>query len=67
MPYSFLCDFDGTVAPVDIGAELVRRFSTDGETRRQSLVEEWRDGTLGYRELTQAECRGVKVSEQEAL
>src|SRR5437867_11528652 len=67
MPYAYLCDFDGTVAPTDIGAELVRRFSIDHEASRRGLLEQWRGGTIGYRELTASECRGVRVTEQEAL
>ena len=31
MPLVYLCDFDGTISPSDIGASLVRRFSTEDE------------------------------------
>jgi 2,3-diketo-5-methylthio-1-phosphopentane phosphatase len=67
MPTAFLCDFDGTVAPDDIGAAFVRRFSAgrDGEIR--PLLERWRAGEVGHRELTVAECRLVATTESDAL
>ena len=30
MPFAYLCDFDGTVSPRDIGAAFADRFSPDG-------------------------------------
>ena len=27
MPFAYLCDFDGTVSPADIGAELIGRYT----------------------------------------
>jgi 2,3-diketo-5-methylthio-1-phosphopentane phosphatase len=63
----FLCDFDGTVAPADIGEALVERFSTGGPERRRSLLEDWRAGTIGHRELTVAECDALRVTRDEAI
>ena len=65
--YAFLCDFDGTIAPYDIGAEFIRSFSPGMEAERNTLLAAWRDGSIGSRELTEAECRMVRVSEAEAM
>ncbi len=67
MPVAFLCDFDGTAAPADIGASFVRRFSPVPEERRHDLLERWKRGDLGSRDLTLAECEGLAASEQDAL
>lgn len=67
MRSTFLCDFDGTIAPADIGAVLVERFSTGGRERREALLAGWVEGTVGSRELTEAECAAVRVTEAEAL
>jgi len=67
MRATFLCDFDGTVAPADIGKALVERFSTGAPERRQALLEEWRSGAIGHRELTVAECEAVRVTRDEAI
>jgi len=63
---AFLCDFDGTVSPADIGAALIRRFAPDAEPERVTLLERWASGALGHRELTEAECAPVRVTEAEA-
>jgi len=65
MPVAWLCDFDGTVSPGDIGAGLVERFSPAGPPRRE--LAEWLAGRIGHRELTRAECARMRVGEAEAL
>jgi 2,3-diketo-5-methylthio-1-phosphopentane phosphatase len=63
----FLCDFDGTVAPHDIGAALVRRFSRGSDAEMKVLLDRWRAGEIGHRALTVAECSGLAVTEADAL
>jgi 2-hydroxy-3-keto-5-methylthiopentenyl-1-phosphate phosphatase len=65
--YAFLCDFDGTIAPRDIGAEFARRFSRGRDAEREALLARWMDETLGSRELTEAQCALLTVNEDEAL
>lgn len=67
MPVAYLCDFDGTVSPNDIGAAFAERFSPDGVAERLPEITEWRAGRLGHRALTQAQCAVMRVSEAEAL
>jgi 2,3-diketo-5-methylthio-1-phosphopentane phosphatase len=67
MPYAFLCDFDGTVAPDDIGAALVKRYSHALESRMASLLARWRADELATRDVIEAECATLEVSEAEAL
>ncbi len=67
MRATFLCDFDGTVAPADIGKALVERFSTGDPGRRHALLEDWRAGAIGHRELTVAECDDVRVTRDQAI
>jgi HAD superfamily phosphoserine phosphatase-like hydrolase len=67
MRTAYLCDFDGTVAPEDIGATFVRRFSNGRARELRPLLERWRAGEVGSRELAAAECRLLTVSEPEAL
>ncbi|HTM58477.1 MAG TPA: HAD-IB family phosphatase [Candidatus Udaeobacter sp.] len=75
---AFLCDFDGTVSPEDIGHNFVMRFSARGDARAsdaerreanarlEDLAARWRAGTLGHRELTEAECALLRCDENEA-
>jgi 2,3-diketo-5-methylthio-1-phosphopentane phosphatase len=63
---AFLCDFDGTVAPRDVGAEFMAAFSPEMGAERDVLLEAWKRGTIGSRELTETECRFVRVHEPEA-
>jgi 2-hydroxy-3-keto-5-methylthiopentenyl-1-phosphate phosphatase len=65
--YAFVCDFDGTISPSDIGAEFVRAYSPGREAERGRLLEAWVSGAIGSRELTEAECRLVRVDEAEAV
>ncbi len=67
MRYAMLCDFDGTVAPFDIGAGLVRRFGRGPTDELERALERWRAGDIGHRELTEVECRRLAVTESEAL
>jgi 2-hydroxy-3-keto-5-methylthiopentenyl-1-phosphate phosphatase len=67
MPFAYLCDFDGTISPQDIGAALVRRFSAGREAEREALLARWFEGGMGHRELTTAECGLLAVTEPEAL
>jgi 2-hydroxy-3-keto-5-methylthiopentenyl-1-phosphate phosphatase len=64
---AYLCDFDGTISPKDIGEAFVRRFTRESERELEARIERWRKGEMGHRELTVAECGGLAVSEQEAL
>lgn len=67
MAYAFLCDFDGTASPTDIGAEFVRAFATGDGAEHRVLLERWLGGMMGHRELTEGECARVRVSRPEAL
>jgi len=67
MPRAYLCDFDGTIAPRDVGAALVERFAIVGRDELLRLVAEWRAGHIGSREVTQAEVGWMRVSEADAL
>ena len=66
MRTAYLCDFDGTVSPRDIGAAFAGRFS-DGEGGRVPELAEWIAGRIGHRALTLAQCATVRASEAEAL
>lgn len=67
MPFAYLCDFDGTISPQDIGAAVVRRFSTGRESERDALLERWYAGGMGHRELSVSECELLSVDAAEAL
>src|SRR5947209_16366504 len=66
VPVAYLCDFDGTISPADVGAALVRRFAHDAEGALPALLERWSRDELGHRELTEAECARMRVEEWEA-
>lgn len=66
MPHAFLCDFDGTISPTDIGAAFVEAFSPDGAAQSVAVLEEWKRGTLGHRELTRRQCEHLRVDEPQA-
>jgi 2,3-diketo-5-methylthio-1-phosphopentane phosphatase len=74
-PQVFLCDFDGTISPQDIGHRFVMRFAAarpggadaaSGPARLEDLASRWRAGTLGHRELTEGECALLRCSAAEA-
>jgi len=67
MPLAFLCDFDGTVSPSDIGAAFARRFSPDGGAEAPGFLERWKRGEMGHRELTVGQCALLSVTRDEAL
>ena len=67
MPIAYLCDFDGTVSPRDIGAAFAERFSPGGAAARVPELAAWQAGTLGHRELTRAQCARVRARGPEAL
>jgi 2,3-diketo-5-methylthio-1-phosphopentane phosphatase len=67
MPVAYLCDFDGTVAPTDIGAALVRRFSIATPEAQRRRLRQWMGNELGHRELTEAESADLRVSAEDAL
>jgi len=64
---AYLCDFDGTVAPVDVGARLMNRFSTATPSEQAALEARWRTGALGHRALTEAECAFLRCDERQAV
>jgi 2,3-diketo-5-methylthio-1-phosphopentane phosphatase len=66
-PTAYLCDFDGTISPRDIGAAFVKRFSDGRDGARAALLERWMSGAMGHRDLTIAECEIVTAGEDEAL
>jgi HAD superfamily phosphoserine phosphatase-like hydrolase len=65
--YAFLCDFDGTVSPTDIGAAFACAFSPAGAAEQEELLRPWVDGEIGHRELTEAQCRLISATAEEAL
>lgn len=67
MPHAFLCDFDGTVSPSDIGAAFVRAFSPDGSAETPAFLAPWMRGEIGHRELTAAQCALLSVTREAAL
>lgn len=67
MPVAYLCDFDGTISPQDIGAAFVERFSPGAEAARADLLAEWLAGRMGHRELTAGQCALLEVDEARAL
>lgn len=67
MPHAFLCDFDGTVSPFDIGAAFARRFSPGGGAESPAFLARWMRGDMGHRELTEAQCALLSVTRAEAL
>ncbi len=67
MPFAYLCDFDGTVSPRDIGAAFADRFSPGGAAGRLDLLADWLAGRAGHRELTEAQCALLEVTEAQAL
>jgi 2,3-diketo-5-methylthio-1-phosphopentane phosphatase len=64
---AFLCDFDGTVSPGDIGAALVRRFARGREREAREALERWKAGEISHRELTELECSRMVATREEAL
>jgi 2,3-diketo-5-methylthio-1-phosphopentane phosphatase len=67
MPAAFLCDFDGTVSPSDIGASFARRFSPGGAAESPEFLARWMSGEMGHRELTMEQCKLLSVTREEAM
>ena len=67
MRYAVLCDFDGTVAPFDIGADFVRHFGRGPTSELEQALKRWEAGEIGHRELTGVECRRLEVTAEQAL
>jgi 2,3-diketo-5-methylthio-1-phosphopentane phosphatase len=63
MRTAWLCDFDGTISPADVGAALVERFAV---ADAGDALAHWARGEIGHRELTRAECGRMRVTEEEA-
>ncbi|MEO5989200.1 MAG: HAD-IB family phosphatase [Candidatus Eisenbacteria bacterium] len=66
MPIAYLCDFDGTISPCDIGAAFAERFSPSGAASKLPMLDEWLAGRVGHRDLTQAQCGLLSVTEEDA-
>jgi len=58
---TFLCDFDGTISPHDVGAAFLSAFAPDGEDERRALIAAWRRGEIGSREVTERECEMARA------
>lgn len=67
MAIAFLCDFDGTISPRDIGAAFAARFSPDAAASRVPELDEWLAGRLGHRALTRAQCARLRATAEEAI
>lgn len=67
MPVAYLCDFDGTISPHDVGAAFVERFSPGADAARAELLSAWLAGDMGHRELTMRQCALLEVTEAAAL
>ncbi len=67
MPFAMLCDFDGTVAPFDIGAGFVRHFGRGPTGALETALTRWQAGEIGHRELTGVECQRLVVTAGEAI
>lgn len=68
MAFAWLCDFDGTIAPDDIGAAWIERYAPPAAApARRLLLERWMRGEIGSRELTRAELEGLRCRAAEAL
>jgi HAD superfamily phosphoserine phosphatase-like hydrolase len=67
MPVAYLCDFDGTISPQDIGAAFAERFAPGPDPRADALLSEWLAGRIGHRALTAHQCGRLRVDAAEAL
>jgi HAD superfamily phosphoserine phosphatase-like hydrolase len=66
MSVAWLCDFDGTVSPRDIGAAFASQFSQGAAARVPELAD-WFAGRCGHRVVTRAQCALVRARRDEAL
>lgn len=67
MPIAYLCDFDGTISPRDIGAAFVHEYSPNGAASREELLADWLAGRMGHRELSRRQTALVRAGADEAL
>jgi 2-hydroxy-3-keto-5-methylthiopentenyl-1-phosphate phosphatase len=67
MARAYLCDFDGTISPTDIGAAFARAFSSGGAAEQEEMLGPWIRGEMGHRDLTRAQCRLITADAAEAL
>lgn len=67
MPVAYLCDFDGTISPQDIGAAFAEHFSPGRDAERAELLEAWLAGRMGHRDLTTRQCALLEVTAEAAL
>ena len=67
MARAYLCDFDGTISPTDLGAAFARAFSPGGAAEQEGLLGPWMRGEMGHRELTETQCRLISATAGEAL
>jgi HAD superfamily phosphoserine phosphatase-like hydrolase len=63
---AWLCDFDGTVSPRDIGKAFAERFS-GGASERVPELAAWFAGAIGHRAVTRAQCAVVRARRDEAV
>lgn len=61
----YLCDFDGTVAREDVGNRFFGRFTRD-RALWERVIEDWREGRAGGREVLARECALLDVDRAEA-
>ncbi len=61
----YLCDFDGTVATEDVGNRFFGAFATD-RAAWDRVMEDWRAGRAGGREVMRRECALMTVDEPAA-
>jgi len=64
---AWLCDFDGTVSPRDLGKAFAERFSPGGAAERVPELAEWFAGRCGHRAVTRAQCAVMRARRDEAV
>jgi 2,3-diketo-5-methylthio-1-phosphopentane phosphatase len=67
MRRAYLCDFDGTVSPTDVGNAFFAHFTAGARAEWDALMERWLSGALGARDCLRAECELVRIDRQRAL
>jgi HAD superfamily phosphoserine phosphatase-like hydrolase len=64
---AYLCDFDGTVSPTDVGSAFFAHFAAPRRAEWEAVIAEWLAGGLGARECLERECALVRATRAEAL
>ena len=67
MKRAYLCDFDGTVSPTDVGSAFFAHFAAPRRAEWEAVIAEWLAGGLGARECLERECALVRVTREDAL